>query len=184
MFMCVCYSNTRGKEYTLLLFYPLPSTNSCHAWWQRNHCTKSNQAHSVLPLLAGKTRRGQEESLAGHRGLRGIKCQEQAEKTADKMEWGFSWTESFGTCQWVIFFFSNHTHTKSTHGFYLKGNQGKSDGHPSQTCSGLQAVNESWEQLCGSPSVAQGQVAGHKPTSSGQSTVSQWLTHKQAENLH
>lgn len=86
MFMCVCYSNTRGKEYTLLLFYPLPSTNSCHAWWQRNHCTKSNQAHSVLPLLAGKTRRGQEESLAGHRGLRGIKCQEQAEKTADKME--------------------------------------------------------------------------------------------------
>lgn len=84
--MLVCYSKTLGKEYTPLLFYPLPSTNSCHAWWQRNHCTKSKQTNSVLPRLAGKTRRGQEESMAGHRDLREIKCQEKTEKTADKME--------------------------------------------------------------------------------------------------
>lgn len=60
--------------------------------------------------------------------------------------------KSFGTCQWAMwlfFSFFKHTHTKSAHGFYLKGNQRTFIGHPSQTRSGLQAGNGSRQQLCG-----------------------------------
>lgn len=112
LFTLVCYSSTLGKEYTPLLFYPLPSTNSCHAWRQRNHCTKSNQTNRVLPRLAGKTRGGQEESMAGHWDLTEKMAKEDRENSRQN-EMRFLMDRILWNLPVGDFFFFNHRHTKT-----------------------------------------------------------------------
>lgn len=71
---------------------------------------KSNQTNRVLPRLAGKTRRGQEESMAGHWDLTEKMSREDSENSRqngmrflmDRILWNLP----------VGDFFFNHTHTQ------------------------------------------------------------------------